>query len=132
MHAAKEVADRIAAKPGTKEYGSLSIAIQYYTEAETVMIVPKTVFMPQPNVDSAVIRLTRRVKPIVEVLDEDFLFTVTRACFAQRRKTILNNLTSQMPDGKSKGTHTCRSRSRGSGSFQTRRNIEHQRIWPLK
>ena len=55
----KEVADRIAAKPGTKEYGSLSIAIQFYTEAEIVMIVPKTVFMPQPNVDSAVIRLTK-------------------------------------------------------------------------
>ena len=98
----KEVADRIAAKPGTKEYGSLSIAIQYYTKAETVMIVPKTVFMPQPNVDSAVIRLTKREKPIVEVRDEDFLFTVTRASFAQRRKTILNNLTSQLPDGKSK------------------------------
>ncbi|WP_407408570.1 16S rRNA (adenine(1518)-N(6)/adenine(1519)-N(6))-dimethyltransferase RsmA, partial [Peribacillus sp.] len=98
----KEVADRIAAKPGTKEYGSLSIAIQYYTEAETVMIVPKTVFMPQPNVDSAVIRLTRRVTPIVEVQDEDFLFVVTRASFAQRRKTILNNLTSQLPEGKAK------------------------------
>lgn len=98
----KEVADRIAAKPGTKEYGSLSIAIQYYTEAETVMIVPKTVFMPQPNVDSAVIRLVKRVKPIVEVKDEDFFFTVTRSSFAQRRKTILNNLTSQLPDGKSK------------------------------
>ena len=98
----KEVADRIAAKPGTKEYGSLSIAIQYYTIAETVMIVPKTVFVPQPNVDSAVIRLTKRDKPIVEVRDEDFLFTVTRASFAQRRKTILNNLTSQLPDGKAK------------------------------
>ena len=98
----KEVADRIAAKPGTKEYGSLSIAIQYYTEAETVMIVPKTVFMPQPNVDSAVIRLTKRVTPIVEVQDEDFLFVVTRASFAQRRKTILNNLTSQLPEGKAK------------------------------
>ena len=55
----KEVAERIAAKPGTKEYGSLSIAIQYHTIAETVMIVPKTVFVPQPNVDSAVIRLTK-------------------------------------------------------------------------
>lgn len=98
----KEVADRIAAKPGTKEYGSLSIAIQYYTEAETVMIVPKTVFMPQPNVDSAVIRLVKRAKPIVEVKDEEFFFTVTRSSFAQRRKTILNNLTSQLPDGKSK------------------------------
>lgn len=98
----KEVAARISARPGTKEYGSLSIAIQYYTEAEMVMIVPKTVFMPQPNVDSAVIRLTKRAKPAVEVKDEEFFFTVTRSCFAQRRKTILNNLTSQLPEGKSK------------------------------
>lgn len=98
----KEVADRIAAKPGTKEYGSLSIAIQYYTVAETVMIVPKTVFIPQPNVDSAVIRLIRREKPLVEVKDENFFFTVTRASFAQRRKTIQNNLMSQLPNGKEK------------------------------
>ncbi|MGG7622142.1 16S rRNA (adenine(1518)-N(6)/adenine(1519)-N(6))-dimethyltransferase RsmA [Bacillus coreaensis] len=98
----KEVADRIAAKPGGKEYGSLSIAVQYYTEAETVMVVPKTVFMPQPNVDSAVIRLTVRQEPVVKVRNEDFFFQVTRASFAQRRKTILNNLTSQLPDGKIK------------------------------
>lgn len=98
----KEVADRIAAKPGTKEYGSLSIAIQYYTVPETVMIVPKTVFIPQPNVDSAVIRLTRRPKPLVEVKDEAFFFTVTRASFAQRRKTLQNNLMSQLPNGKEK------------------------------
>ncbi len=98
----KEVADRIAAKPGTKEYGSLSIAIQYYTVPETVMIVPKTVFIPQPNVDSAVIRLTRREKPLVEVKDEEFFFTVTRASFAQRRKTLQNNLMSQLPNGKEK------------------------------
>src|SRR3954462_6629269 len=98
----KEVADRISAKPGTKEYGSLSIAIQYYTEAETVMIVPKTVFVPQPNVDSAVIRLTKREKPLVPVISEDFFFKVTRSSFAQRRKTILNNLTSQLPNGKEK------------------------------
>jgi 16S rRNA (adenine1518-N6/adenine1519-N6)-dimethyltransferase len=96
----KEVADRLAAKPGTKEYGSLSIAVQYYTVAETVMIVPKTVFIPQPNVDSAVIRLTVREKPAVIVKDETFFFKVTRASFAQRRKTILNNLTSQLPNGK--------------------------------
>jgi 16S rRNA (adenine1518-N6/adenine1519-N6)-dimethyltransferase len=98
----KEVADRISAKPGTKEYGSLSIAIQYYTQAETVMIVPKTVFMPQPNVDSAVIRLTKRDQPAAKVTDEAFFFSITRASFAQRRKTILNNLTSQLPDGKEK------------------------------
>ncbi|MEQ2529036.1 16S rRNA (adenine(1518)-N(6)/adenine(1519)-N(6))-dimethyltransferase RsmA [Robertmurraya yapensis] len=98
----KEVAERIAAKPGNKDYGSLSIAVQYYTEAETVMIVPKTVFVPQPNVDSAVIRLTVRETPRVSVKDEAFFFTVTRASFAQRRKTILNNLTSQLPSGKEK------------------------------
>lgn len=98
----KEVADRISAKPGTKDYGSLSIAIQYYTKAETVMIVPKTVFVPQPNVDSAVVRLTRLEEPSVSVKDEDFFFQVTRASFAQRRKTLLNNLTSQLPDGKEK------------------------------
>lgn len=98
----KEVADRISASPGTKEYGSLSIAIQYYTEAETVMIVPKTVFVPQPNVDSAVIRLTRRKEPAVTVKDENFFFKITKASFSQRRKTLLNNLTSMLPDGKEK------------------------------
>jgi 16S rRNA (adenine1518-N6/adenine1519-N6)-dimethyltransferase len=98
----KEVADRMAAKPSTKEYGSLSIAVQYYTKAETVMIVPKTVFVPQPNVDSAVIRLTVRNEPAVKVKDETFFFQVVRASFGQRRKTILNNLTSHLPDGKAK------------------------------
>ncbi|HWO94939.1 MAG TPA: 16S rRNA (adenine(1518)-N(6)/adenine(1519)-N(6))-dimethyltransferase RsmA [Bacillus sp. (in: firmicutes)] len=98
----KEVADRIAAKPGTKDYGSLSIAIQYYTEAETVMVVPKTVFNPQPNVDSAVLRLIKRPNPIVEVKDEHFFFSVVRASFGQRRKTILNNLTSNLSFGKEK------------------------------
>ncbi|MFK2826973.1 16S rRNA (adenine(1518)-N(6)/adenine(1519)-N(6))-dimethyltransferase RsmA [Bacillus sp. B190/17] len=98
----KEVADRISAKPGTKEYGSLSIAIQYYMEAETAFIVPKTVFMPQPNVDSAVIKLLRRDQPAVKVDNEAFFFTVTRSSFAQRRKTILNNLMSQLPEGKAK------------------------------
>jgi 16S rRNA (adenine1518-N6/adenine1519-N6)-dimethyltransferase len=96
----KEVADRITAVPSTKAYGSLSIAIQYYMKAEIAMMVPKTVFIPQPNVDSAVIRLTRHEKAIVSVKDEDFLFTVSRASFAQRRKTILNNLQSQLPNGK--------------------------------
>ncbi|WP_409272951.1 16S rRNA (adenine(1518)-N(6)/adenine(1519)-N(6))-dimethyltransferase RsmA [Neobacillus sp. SCS-31] len=96
----KEVADRVSARPGSKDYGSLSIAVQYYTEAETVMVVPKTVFVPQPNVDSAVIRLNVRTKPAVSVSNEQFFFTVTRAAFAQRRKTILNNLTSQLEGGK--------------------------------
>lgn len=98
----KEVADRIAAKPGTKDYGSLSIAIQYYTEAETVMVVPKTVFNPQPNVDSAVLRLIKRPEPAVKVKDESFFFSIVRASFAQRRKTILNNLTNNLSFGKEK------------------------------
>lgn len=92
----KEVADRIAAAPGTKDYGSLSIALQYYTKAETVMIVPRTVFVPQPNVDSAVIRLTKREKPVVTVQDEAFFFEVVRASFAQRRKTLMNNLVNNL------------------------------------
>lgn len=96
----KEVADRISAKPGTKAYGSLSIAVQYYCTAEVAMIVPKTVFMPQPNVDSAVLKLIRHDNPPVTVKDENFFFEVTRAAFAQRRKTILNNLQSQLPNGK--------------------------------
>ncbi|GLB61546.1 16S rRNA (adenine(1518)-N(6)/adenine(1519)-N(6))-dimethyltransferase RsmA [Cytobacillus sp. NCCP-133] len=98
----KEVADRISARPGTKDYGSLSIAVQYYTEAETAMIVPKTVFIPQPNVDSAVIKLIKRQEPAVEVKSEPFFFQVTKSSFAQRRKTLLNNLTSQLPEGKQK------------------------------
>lgn len=98
----KEVADRISAKPGTKDYGSLSIAVQYYTTAEIVMTVPKTVFVPQPNVDSAIIRLTVRDQPAAEMKDEDFFFQVIKASFAQRRKTILNNLTNQLPLGKEK------------------------------
>lgn len=96
----KEVADRITAKPGTKAYGSLSIAIQYYVTAEIAMVVPKTVFMPQPNVDSAVIRLIKHDNPPVKVIDEDFLFEVSRASFAQRRKTILNNLQNGLVNGK--------------------------------
>ncbi len=98
----KEVADRITAKPGTKEYGSLSIAIQYYVTAEVAMVVPKTVFIPQPNVDSAVIRLIKHDEPPVKVIDEDFFFEVTRASFAQRRKTILNNLQAGLTLGKEK------------------------------
>lgn len=98
----KEVANRISAAPGSKDYGSLSIAVQYYSEAEMVMVVPRTVFIPKPNVDSAVIRLTLREKPAVAVKDERFFFQVCRVSFAQRRKTLVNNLTSGFPSGKEK------------------------------
>ncbi|MHA6481566.1 16S rRNA (adenine(1518)-N(6)/adenine(1519)-N(6))-dimethyltransferase RsmA [Paenibacillus sp. strain BS8-2] len=89
----KEVAQRMAAKPGGKEYGSLSVAVQYYCVPELVCTVPHTVFIPQPNVDSAVIKLALRDKPAVDVPDEDFFFRVVQASFAQRRKTLANNLT---------------------------------------
>lgn len=88
----KEVAERIAAKPGTKDYGSLSVAAQFYAETEVAMIVPASVFIPRPNVDSAVIRLKVRDRPPVEVDDQDMFFRVVRSSFAQRRKTLLNNL----------------------------------------
>ncbi len=90
----KEVAERMTAAPGSKDYGSLSIAVQYYCEAELVTIVPHTVFIPQPQVDSAVIRLTMRKAPPVDIEDEDAFFKVVRASFTQRRKTIYNNLAS--------------------------------------
>ncbi|SDN11384.1 16S rRNA (adenine(1518)-N(6)/adenine(1519)-N(6))-dimethyltransferase RsmA [Sediminibacillus halophilus] len=88
----KEVADRMAAKPNTKSYGSLTIAVQYYTEARIAMTVPKTVFMPQPNVESAVLHLTVRGEPPVEVQNEAFFFDLVQASFGQRRKTLRNNL----------------------------------------
>ncbi|WP_046228494.1 16S rRNA (adenine(1518)-N(6)/adenine(1519)-N(6))-dimethyltransferase RsmA [Paenibacillus dauci] len=88
----KEVAQRMAAKPGGKEYGSLSIAVQYYCEPELVCIVPKTVFIPQPNVESAVIRLKLREQPAVQVEDEQHFFEIVQSSFVQRRKTIANNL----------------------------------------
>ena len=88
----KEVADRISAQPGSKAYGSLSIAVQYYMQAQLAFIVPKTVFVPQPNVDSAILKLTRRSQPAVEVIDEKAFFRLTKAAFQLRRKTLWNNL----------------------------------------
>src|SRR5690606_16221499 len=88
----KEVAERLAAPPGSKAYGSLSIAVQYRCEAEVAAVVPPTVFIPRPDVDSAVIRLRKLDRPRVKTEDESFMFDVVRAAFAQRRKTLLNNL----------------------------------------
>lgn len=88
----KEVASRLEAKPSTKAYGSLSIALQYYTEVEVAFTVPRTVFMPQPNVESAIIRLDVRDEPVVQVKDQTLFMKLVRASFQQRRKTIWNNL----------------------------------------
>ena len=89
----KEVADRISAQPNTKAYGSLSIAVQYYMTAKVAFIVPRTVFVPAPNVDSAILKMVRRPEPAVAVKDENFFFKVSKASFAHRRKTLWNNLT---------------------------------------
>ncbi len=89
----KEVAQRIVAAPGTKDYGVLSLAVQYYTVPELALKVPRTVFMPRPEVDSAVLKLVRRRVPAVQVVDEVMLFKIIRAAFGQRRKTLLNALT---------------------------------------
>lgn len=88
----KEVADRMQAVPGTKDYGALSLAVRYYAKPEIIMKVPASCFMPRPNVDSAVIRLIRYDNPPVEVRDEAWLFSIIRASFNQRRKTLVNGL----------------------------------------
>ncbi|POA01960.1 16S rRNA (adenine(1518)-N(6)/adenine(1519)-N(6))-dimethyltransferase RsmA [Staphylococcus massiliensis CCUG 55927] len=96
----KEVGERLNAKVGTKSYGSLSIVAQYYTETSRVLTVPKSVFLPPPNVDSIVIKLTRRDQPVVEVDDEETFFKLTKGAFSQRRKTIYNNYQNLVFDGK--------------------------------
>lgn len=88
----KEVAERMQVGPGTKDYGALSLAVQYYARPEIVANVPPNCFMPRPKVGSAVIRLTRHEKPPVEVRDEKLLFCLIRASFNQRRKTLVNGL----------------------------------------
>ena len=88
----KEVADRMQVGPGTKDYGALSLAVQYYAKPQILLNVPASCFMPRPNVDSAVIQLTRYEKPPVEVADEHLMFRLIRASFNQRRKTMTNSV----------------------------------------
>lgn len=88
----KEVAQRMQVSPGTKDYGALSLAVQFYAEPKIMMSVPASCFMPRPNVDSAVIKLTRYEKPPVQVKDEKLMFDIIRAAFNQRRKTLVNSL----------------------------------------
>lgn len=100
----KEVAERMAAKPNTKAYGSLSIAVQYYTTSKVVMDVPKTAFMPQPNVTSSVLHLEKRSVPFVDLVDESLFFEIVRAAFFHRRKNLKNNLFSHFKPTFSKDT----------------------------
>ena len=98
----KEVADRMQVGPGTKDYGALSLAVQYYAKPEVLTVVPASCFVPRPNVDSAVIRLTLHVENPTQVKDEAFMFTLIRASFNQRRKTLVNGLTNAGIDGVTK------------------------------
>ena len=98
----KEVAQRIGAKPGSKDYGVLTLAVGYWATTEIVTIVPPSSFMPPPKVESAVIKLTMRKTPPVEVKDTDMYFKVIKAAFALRRKTLLNALSSGLGLGKDK------------------------------
>lgn len=88
----KEVAERMETGPGSKDYGALSLAVQYYAQPYLAANVPANCFMPRPNVGSAVIRLTLHEKPPVQVKDEKFMFTLIRASFNQRRKTLVNGI----------------------------------------
>lgn len=88
----KEVAERMQAEPGSKNYGALSLAVQYYCEPYIVANVPPNCFMPRPNVGSAVIRLTSHKTPPIEVKNEKLMFQLIRASFNQRRKTLVNGL----------------------------------------
>ncbi len=98
----KEVAERMQEGPGSKEYGALSLAVQYYADPKVIMIVPASCFMPRPNVDSAVIKLTCHENNPVEVKNDQFMFTVIRAAFNQRRKTLVNGLTNAGLNGVTK------------------------------
>ena len=98
----KEVADRMASGPGSKQYGAITVAMKYYCDTYLVANVPQNCFMPRPNVDSAVIKLTLHQEPIVDINDEEQLLKIIKAAFSQRRKTLLNTLGSNGNLGLSK------------------------------
>ena len=112
----KEVAARMQVGPGTKDYGALSLAVQYYAEPYIVANVPPNCFMPRPAVGSAVIRLTRHQKPPVEVMDEKLMFRLIRASFNQRRKTLANGLKNSGELNLSKEVITAAIEKLGKGS----------------
>jgi 16S rRNA (adenine1518-N6/adenine1519-N6)-dimethyltransferase len=113
-----EVAERLAAPPGCKAYGALSLAVQYFTAPEILFRVPRTVFYPKPGVDSAVVRLSVRPEPAVSVSDETAFFKIIRAAFGKRRKTLLNALTGSDLD---LDRETCLSALKNSGIDPGRR-----------
>ena len=96
----KEVADRIVAKPGSKDFGAISVLCQYYADTEIITTVPADLFVPPPKVDSAVVKLSFRDRPAVDVKDEKIFFKTIKAGFSQRRKTLLNCLSANFPNDK--------------------------------
>jgi len=98
----KEAAERLCAEVGSRESGAVTVAVNYYAESEILFEVPRDSFMPPPNVDSAVIQLKIREKPPVYLKDEKFFFSLVKACFAQRRKTLLNTVSNTMGISKDK------------------------------
>ena len=112
----KEVADRMQVGPGTKDYGALSLAVQFYAKPEIVANVPPNCFMPRPNVGSAVIRLTRHEEVPVQVDDEKLMFAIIRASFNQRRKTLANGLKNSGELNLSKEVITAAIQKLGKGS----------------
>jgi len=92
----KEVAQRLSAKAGTGDYGAITLAVRYRADTDIKMIVPNTVFMPKPKVDSAVVEFKILSEPRIKVMDEEMLFAVIKASFGQRRKTILNGLSNNL------------------------------------
>ena len=108
----REVAERLCAAPGGKDYGAFSLLVQWHAEPELLFTVPPQAFVPQPKVTSAVVRLTQREKPPVPVKDEALLFRTVRAAFGQRRKTLLNALSAGFPE---LGKDGCRAAAEKSG-----------------
>lgn len=96
----KEVADRVVAKPGSKDFGAISVLCQYYADTEIITTVPADLFVPPPKVDSAVVKLAFRDIPAVDVKDEKMFFKTVKAAFSQRRKTLLNCLSANFPNDK--------------------------------
>ncbi len=92
-----EVAERLTSSPGTKDYGAITLAVQYYCEPSILFKVPRQLFTPAPEIDSAVVLLRKRTQPPVEVKDQDLLFKIVKAAFGQRRKTLLNALRTVQP-----------------------------------
>lgn len=96
----KEVADRLSARPGSKDYGAITVLCQYYTDVETICVVPSCLFVPPPKVDSAVVKMVFRDTPAVTPVDEGMFFRVVKAAFSQRRKTLLNCMAANFPQSK--------------------------------